>query len=199
MGQVTRIYYSTVRSYCRVHHMPHPPLTDKNQVQQTASKSLAVFGHDPHELGNALIRIAVAPGNTASATAVIHALLALSALHRHGGHPQVMELKISALEALQSSLRSCDACKTTATQHVAAGMLICSLEASVSKYLAGRRMLTKHIRSTRRPAARTSGRGTSAVSRTSYGPRDSTRHHSAGTSQSCWTGCSTTTSWHASV
>ncbi|KAI5854500.1 hypothetical protein GGS23DRAFT_590628 [Durotheca rogersii] len=94
--------------------------------QYAASHSLATFGYDPHSLGNVLTRIALA-SNTPSATAVLHSLLALASLHRHGVQAQAVELKISALKALSSV--SADQIGTMeAIQHVAAGMLLCSFE-----------------------------------------------------------------------
>lgn len=106
----------------------------ENQVQHTASKSLAIFGHDPRELGVALIRIALANCGTYitnSATAVIKSLLAFSALHGQNVHAQAVELKISALGALTAATGS-DIGTTEAIQHVAAGMLLCSFEARPS-------------------------------------------------------------------
>ncbi|KAK4038361.1 fungal-specific transcription factor domain-containing protein [Parachaetomium inaequale] len=94
--------------------------------QLAASRSLATFGRDPADLGDVVIRVALAR-NTASSTALFHALLALSLLHRHGDNPQAVERKIAALEALTAaSGRPIDA--TEAMQHVATNMLLCSLE-----------------------------------------------------------------------
>ncbi|KAK4151562.1 fungal-specific transcription factor domain-containing protein [Chaetomidium leptoderma] len=94
--------------------------------QLAASRSLATFGRDPAELGNVVIRIALAR-NTASSTALFHSLLALSSLHRHDDNPQAVELKILALEGLTAaSGKHMDT--TEAIQHVATNMLLCSLE-----------------------------------------------------------------------
>ncbi|KAK4244354.1 putative oxidoreductase [Corynascus novoguineensis] len=97
-----------------------------NAIRYAASKSLAIFGRDPAELGNVLMRIALVK-NTASATALFRSILALSSLHRHGIHSRAIELKISAIKALAAaSGSSLDAVE--AMQHVAAGMLLSSFE-----------------------------------------------------------------------
>ncbi|KAL2194434.1 fungal-specific transcription factor domain-containing protein [Corynascus similis CBS 632.67] len=94
--------------------------------RHAASKSLAIFGRDPTELGNVLMRIALVK-NTASATALFRSILAFSSLHRHGIHSRAIELKISAIKALAAaSGSSLDAVE--AMQHVAAGMLLSSFE-----------------------------------------------------------------------
>lgn len=104
--------------------------------QKSASKSLAIFGHDSFELGNALIRIALA-NTSASATAVLQCLLAFSALHRDDVHSQAFELKITALQALGAASSITPIGATDAIQHVAAGMLLCSFEAHKSSCTSG--------------------------------------------------------------
>jgi hypothetical protein len=96
-------------------------------VYCVASASLATFGHDATALGKILIRIAL-EGETASAAAVLRALLAFSSLHRYGLQSQGIELKIAALRSLAegSAAPSLDAKETI--QHIAAGMLLCSFE-----------------------------------------------------------------------
>ncbi|KAJ5430954.1 hypothetical protein N7445_008686 [Penicillium cf. griseofulvum] len=97
-------------------------------VQSTASSSLTTFGHDPTNVGSMLIRIALV-NNAPSTAAVLRSLLALSSLHRSGLQPQAAELKIAALKALGvASNREIGTMETI--QHVAAGMLLCSYEAS---------------------------------------------------------------------
>ncbi|KAK1760131.1 fungal-specific transcription factor domain-containing protein [Echria macrotheca] len=108
--------------------------------QLAASRSLAILGHDPAELGDALIRTALADGgrNTPSAKAVLLALLAFSSLHRQGVHGQAFELKIAALRALGvvgSAGRPIG--MVEAVQHVAAGMLMCSFEIHQSSCTSG--------------------------------------------------------------
>ncbi|TDZ17623.1 hypothetical protein Cob_v009635 [Colletotrichum orbiculare MAFF 240422] len=93
---------------------------------QSASKSLTILGHAPVALGNVLVRLALA-STTSSATAVLKALLAFSALHRYGVVTQAVELKISAIKAL-SSASATHGGNIEAMQHVAAGMLLSSFE-----------------------------------------------------------------------
>ncbi|KAK5654587.1 hypothetical protein OQA88_7216 [Cercophora sp. LCS_1] len=104
-----------------------------SHFQQSASRALPIFGHDPTELGNTLIRIALSE-NTPSAGAVHKAILAFSSLHAHGVHSQAMELKISALRALAAMPRPKDANISCicAAQHIAAGMLLCCFEIHLS-------------------------------------------------------------------
>ncbi|KAL5386639.1 hypothetical protein DPSP01_004003 [Paraphaeosphaeria sporulosa] len=114
--------------------------------QHTASKALAILGHEPKTLGNVLIRIALA-SNTSSAKAVRECILAYSALHRHGIHPQAVESKIAGLNALKvaSFTEPNGIDNLEAIQHVAAGMLLLSFEIHLSictsddwtKYLCG--------------------------------------------------------------
>ncbi|CAI7572340.1 unnamed protein product [Penicillium palitans] len=94
--------------------------------QSIASCSLTTFGHDPINVGDMLIRMALV-NNAPSTTAVLRSLLALSSLHRSGLQSQAAELKIAALNALSvASNREISAMETI--QHVAAGMLLCSFE-----------------------------------------------------------------------
>ncbi|KAK4110258.1 hypothetical protein N656DRAFT_714134 [Canariomyces notabilis] len=96
--------------------------------QHAASRSLTIIGHDPVELGNALIRIALS-GTTASAKAVLQSLLAFSWIHRHDVHPGACEHKIAAIRSLRVASTSSNVGAIEAIQHVAAGMLLCSFEA----------------------------------------------------------------------
>ncbi|KAI1812662.1 fungal-specific transcription factor domain-containing protein [Poronia punctata] len=92
----------------------------------TASQSLAIHGYSPMDLGQVLVRMALM-GSVDSSRAVRLSLLAFSSTHRHHVCTQAVELKISALEALAAS--SGDQITTEeAIQHVAAGMLLCSVE-----------------------------------------------------------------------
>ncbi|TDZ32584.1 putative oxidoreductase [Colletotrichum spinosum] len=99
---------------------------EKGNVVQSASKSLTILGHAPVALGNVLVRLALA-STTSSATAVLKALLAFSALHRYGVVTQAVELKISAIKAL-SSASATHGGTIEAMQHAAAGMLLSSFE-----------------------------------------------------------------------
>ncbi|KAJ5178059.1 uncharacterized protein N7500_000758 [Penicillium coprophilum] len=94
--------------------------------QSTASCSLTTFGHDPTDVGNMLIRMALV-NNAPSTAAVLRSLLALSSLHRSGLQSQVAELKIAALKALGVASNGEIGIMET-MQHVAAGMLLCSYE-----------------------------------------------------------------------
>ncbi|KAK4167853.1 fungal-specific transcription factor domain-containing protein [Cladorrhinum sp. PSN259] len=115
-----------------------------HHFQTAASRSLTVFGHNPQELGNTIIRITLA-SNSPAATAVLRSLLALSALQRDGVHIHAAELKISAPRALAAlsppsllsassssspshSALSAEPIEATCMQHVAAGMLLLSIE-----------------------------------------------------------------------
>jgi len=97
-------------------------------VQKYACRSLPIWGHEPVELGRVLIRIALA-SNTSSALAVLHALLAFSALHRYNVSAQAVELKISALGAL-TAVPDGKIGTLEAIQHVATGMLLMCFEVS---------------------------------------------------------------------
>ncbi|OQE43619.1 hypothetical protein PENCOP_c003G02066 [Penicillium coprophilum] len=94
--------------------------------QSNASSSLSTFGHDPTNIGNMLIRMALV-NNTPSSAAVLRSLLALSSLHRSGLQTQAAELKIAALKALGAASNR-EIGTMEAIQHVAAGMLLCSFE-----------------------------------------------------------------------
>ena len=101
-----------------------------------ASASLATFGHDSTALGAILVRIAL-QGETATATAVLQALLAFSSLHRYGLQSQALELKIAALGSLGNGLAAQSLCATATMQHIAAGMLLCSFEVHQSTCTSG--------------------------------------------------------------
>ncbi|OTB01941.1 hypothetical protein M426DRAFT_13936 [Hypoxylon sp. CI-4A] len=95
--------------------------------QSTACQALAIFPHDPVNLGGALVRIALSSHDTKSARAVQRSLLAFASIHRHIIYSQAVELKISALEALASATKESDSI-VEAIQNIATGMLICSFE-----------------------------------------------------------------------
>lgn len=92
-----------------------------------ASASLATFGHDTTALGNFLLRIALQE-ETATAAAVLQALLAFSSLHRYGFQSQALELKIAALGSLTKGSAAPTLCAKSTMQHTATGMLLCSFE-----------------------------------------------------------------------
>jgi len=92
-----------------------------------ASGSLATFGQDATALGNTLVRIAL-EGETASAAAVLQALLAFSSLHRYGLQSQAVELKTAALGSLAEGSFAPSLSAKDTIQHIATGMLLCSFE-----------------------------------------------------------------------
>lgn len=95
-------------------------------VQCTASRSLTTFGHDPATVGDLLVRMAFTD-NSPSSSAVLQSLLALASVHLYGLQDQAGELKLSALKALGDA-SSLPIGSAEAMQHVAAGMLLCSVE-----------------------------------------------------------------------
>ncbi|KAL4861781.1 fungal-specific transcription factor domain-containing protein [Aspergillus spectabilis] len=114
-------------------HMPFNPRTFDDgdaqllqYFQQTASQSLAILGHEPMTLGGILMRMALT-SNTPSAVAVRRALLGLSSLHRYGLQGQAMDFKIASIRALAFASTN-EISTAEAIQHVAAGMLLCSIE-----------------------------------------------------------------------
>jgi hypothetical protein len=134
-------------------------------VQHSASRSLAIFGHDSAHVGKMLMRIALT-GNTPSAAAVLYSIFALSSLHRYGCQEQAFEFKISTLRALANmTMRKLTATETI--QHVAAGMLLCSFEVSSGHRLVMFTALTLP-RSTNLHAHPPSGPGILTASRKSF-------------------------------
>lgn len=104
-------------------------MTKFTKVHCEASKSLAIFGHDPTKLGSILMRIALA-SDTPSSAAALQGILAFSSLHRNGVHLQAVELKYATIKRLaESSISGCLG-TTDAVQHVAVGMLLCCFEVS---------------------------------------------------------------------
>ncbi|KAI0197906.1 fungal-specific transcription factor domain-containing protein [Astrocystis sublimbata] len=93
---------------------------------RTASQSLAIFGRNPEELAYALVRLALLD-DSVSSRAVWLSLLAFSATHRHHVYVQSVQYKISAIEAL-AAVPTNEISTKEAIQHIAAGMLLCSLE-----------------------------------------------------------------------
>ncbi|KAL5042601.1 hypothetical protein BDW71DRAFT_144495 [Aspergillus fruticulosus] len=95
-------------------------------VEYTASRALAVLGHDPISIGSMLISMALM-NTSPSSRAVRQALLGLSSLHRYGVQGQAFEFKISAIKSLKAASHT-NISAAEALQHVAAGMLLCSFE-----------------------------------------------------------------------
>lgn len=95
-------------------------------VDGVAFSSLATFNQDPAGIRSLLIRLALW-GNMSSTTALIHAMLAVSSLHRHGLQSQAVQLKIRALRSLGASIGN-NLDPREAAQHIATGLLLCSFE-----------------------------------------------------------------------
>ena len=96
-------------------------------VASTASSSLVAFDQDTAGFRDLLIKMALSTG-TVSSTAVLFALLAVSSQHRDGLQSRALHFKTSAISALAKSVNRGALGTTEATQHVAAGMLLCSFE-----------------------------------------------------------------------
>ncbi|CAM1505988.1 Fc.00g116250.m01.CDS01 [Cosmosporella sp. VM-42] len=95
--------------------------------ERIAASALSTFGHDQAELSELLIRMSFSD-NTSSSNAVLQAILALSSVHWEGHQNHAALLKIGALRALRVSSSNRDMGRKEAMQHVAAGMILCSLE-----------------------------------------------------------------------
>ncbi|KAL2214054.1 hypothetical protein CC79DRAFT_1391935 [Sarocladium strictum] len=99
-----------------------------HEFQTVASRALPTFGIDPMELGQALVRIAQLDKSNTS-RALIKLMMSFAAVNRHGLHAQMMDLKIQALHDLsKSKTEKPEVCYEAAVQHLAAGMLLCSIE-----------------------------------------------------------------------
>ena len=83
-----------------------------------------MFGKETVEMRESLVRMALAE-NTHSSRAVLHSLLAFSQLHRDGCQLQTYKYVKSALSNLSSSAAA-GMSKHEASQHISAGMILCS-------------------------------------------------------------------------
>ncbi|KAK7181594.1 hypothetical protein DPSP01_011402 [Paraphaeosphaeria sporulosa] len=97
-----------------------------NYFQLEASRSLTTFGSDPKHLAKFLMQISQ-NGKSPASKAVLHSILGLSSVYRYGWNAQAMEFKISSLRALAQASETFEE-SVEGTHHVAAGMLLCSLE-----------------------------------------------------------------------
>ncbi|KAJ2977270.1 hypothetical protein NUW58_g7864 [Xylaria curta] len=124
-------YFNTVScdesSYLVVDPKRDNLLEEQNAVQSTAFLSLATCSTSAVIIRDALVRIAVA-NHTIPSRAVLHALLALSSLHRDGEQLQATQHKTAAVGALGASAKNGIRTTAEAAQHVAANMLLCSFE-----------------------------------------------------------------------
>ncbi|TGJ88111.1 hypothetical protein E0Z10_g691 [Xylaria hypoxylon] len=95
--------------------------------QSTAFSTLATFSTDLASFRDMLVCMALM-NHTIPSRAVLHALLALSSLHRDGLQLQAAKHKTAAVGALGASAKDGLHSTTEAAQHVAANMLLCSFE-----------------------------------------------------------------------
>ncbi|KAI1128463.1 fungal-specific transcription factor domain-containing protein [Nemania abortiva] len=95
--------------------------------QSIAFSSLATFTADLPGLRDTLVRMALTD-HTITSRAVLHSILALSSAHRDGLQLQATQHKTAAVGALGASVKNGIHTTTEAAQHVAANMLLCSLE-----------------------------------------------------------------------
>ncbi|KAI0970743.1 fungal-specific transcription factor domain-containing protein [Xylaria arbuscula] len=95
--------------------------------QSTVFSTLPTFSADLAGVRDILVQMALTNHNIPS-RAVLHALLALSSLHRDGLQLQAVQHKTVAVGALAASAKNGVLTTTEAAQHVAANMLLCSFE-----------------------------------------------------------------------
>ncbi|KAI0407918.1 fungal-specific transcription factor domain-containing protein [Xylaria palmicola] len=95
--------------------------------QSTAFSTLATLSVDVTRVRDMLVRMALTDPSI-SARAVLHAILALSSLHRDGPQLQAAQHKTAAVGALGASAKNGINTTAEAAQHVAANMLLCSFE-----------------------------------------------------------------------
>ncbi|KAF4459654.1 Arginine metabolism regulation II [Fusarium albosuccineum] len=104
----------------------NPGLDPSEKELFQASLSLTTFGNDAVKIPQILIRMALSD-NTPSATAIFMSMLALASFHHDGLQSRVAHFKISALRALSASTKG-EVGAAESIRHVAAGMLLCTLE-----------------------------------------------------------------------
>ncbi|KAI1311765.1 fungal-specific transcription factor domain-containing protein [Xylaria venustula] len=95
--------------------------------QFTVFYTLPTFSADLAGVRDMLVQMALM-NHTLPSRAVLHALLALSSLHRDGLQLQAVQHKTAAVGALAASAKKGVLITTEAAQHVAANMLLCSFE-----------------------------------------------------------------------
>ncbi|KAI1196831.1 fungal-specific transcription factor domain-containing protein [Nemania serpens] len=95
--------------------------------QSIAFSTLATFSSDLPGLRDTLVRMALT-NHTIPSRAVLHAILALSSLHRDGLQLQATRHKTVAVGALGASAKTGIQTTAEAAQHLAANMLLCSFE-----------------------------------------------------------------------
>ena len=102
-------------------------------VHDAAHQALSTFSATPTLLRDALMRMAL-EGDTLPARALFCAILALSSLRRNGLHRQALAFKVSAIEALSSSIKDGALNSSEIAQHVATCMLLCTFEVGLKWY-----------------------------------------------------------------
>ncbi|KAK4060850.1 transcriptional regulator family: Fungal Specific TF [Trichoderma aggressivum f. europaeum] len=112
--------------------IPHDLNTsDKHLLQyfeSVAASSLRCIGQSSTTLRSTLIRMALSDDSPTS-TGLVNSLLALASLHRYGLQRQAVQYKMVALKAMKDSVTSIIK-GVDISQHIAAGMLLCSFEVS---------------------------------------------------------------------
>ncbi|KAF4338092.1 zinc-finger transcription factor [Fusarium beomiforme] len=91
-----------------------------------AHLSLVTFSSTTARIRDALMTRAI--DNTASGSALLHAILAYSSLHRHGLSKIALKFKVQALHLLSTSVKDGQMSVADASQHVATSMLLGSFE-----------------------------------------------------------------------
>ncbi|KAI0127358.1 fungal-specific transcription factor domain-containing protein [Xylariales sp. AK1849] len=95
-------------------------------VKFIAFDSIGIFNDDRQGLRSLLLRLALSDASPSS-RALLQSALALSSLHRYGLRAEAFRLRVSALHALEASIRS-GISASEGIQHVAAGMILCYFE-----------------------------------------------------------------------
>lgn len=143
-------------------------------VVYQASFSLMAFGHDALKIREILVRMALSD-NSPSATAILQSTLALASYHRDKDHSRADRLKIAALRALAASTQGVIGVEES-IRHIAAGMLLCTLEVCILA-LAYHRYVLILLRFTRSRRHQVTGCGMYAARKRSLRAPNSTREH----------------------
>ncbi|KAF5605656.1 hypothetical protein FPCIR_348 [Fusarium pseudocircinatum] len=112
--------------------LKHPAIhTNQNELlhyfHDLAHLSLVTFSTTPAGIRDALMRMAMT-SNSASSSALLHAMLAYSSLHHYGMSEAALKFKVQALHLLSTSAEDGQLSLVNASQHVAASMLLGSFE-----------------------------------------------------------------------
>ncbi|ENH75402.1 hypothetical protein FOC1_g10002958 [Fusarium oxysporum f. sp. cubense race 1] len=126
-------YFSSQYRQAQVAISPSKPLkqpaihTNQNELLQYSHLSLVTFSTTTAGIRDTLMRMAMI-NNSASASALLHAMLAYSSLHHHGLSETSLKFKVQALHLLYTSAEDGELSLVNASQHVAASMLLGSFE-----------------------------------------------------------------------